>query len=549
MRSSIFSRLMLYLGAFFLVLCLLTYYILGSYFEVYYTQKRTAVLIDKTNQAATMYNQGGLTPELQAYIDVAEEEGIVIQIIQKQTESESTSFKDVLAEDRAVEIVATSQELAGADQTDGSEPTVIEKKRLAAGGEHSGAGNEAGAGTGTGNGSGNGSGSGTGSGSGSGTGNGTEHGSGAGQQNSIENQVKEHQQDESFVIVLGNDDHQVEWLTHKVVAADGVQIIGRIPLYSVHEVVEIVENFLLVFLMIVFAGSLLFAYFFSRGISKPIVSLNRLSREMGNLNFTQKYQGARKDEIGQLGETLNHISDELEGAILKLQEELNKERTFEKMRQRFTAQVSHEIQTPLAVIKSYAEALEDGILENREEELEYFVTIQKEADKISGIASDLLDLAQIESGAYQLKKETVSGVEVIASVIERFVNTYPEKNIVFDNHCDSERKVIMDRKRMEQVFYNLLNNAIKHVSPTDGIIQVSCENQEKEWIVSVYNVGKSIPQNEINQIWEYFYKAQSDKKGTGLGLAIVKGIIVCHGGKVAVDNRDNGVWFEVRLPL
>ncbi|WP_373485691.1 sensor histidine kinase [Acetobacterium malicum] len=545
MRSSIFSRLMLYLGAFFLVLCLLTYYVLGSYFEVYYTQKRTAVLIDKTSQAAAMYNQGGLTPELQAYIDVAEEEGIVIQVIQQQTGTAAVSLETVSTENDSVEIVAASQAFDGADQTDGSGLTIVEKKRLAAGSEHSGAGNESGAGAGTGSGAGNGSGS------GSGTGSGTEHGSGsgAGQQNSIENQVREHQQDESFVIVLGNEDHQVEWLTHKIVAADGAQIIGRIPLYSVHEVVEIVENFLLVFLIIVFACSLLFAYFFSRGISRPIVSLNRLSREMGNLNFTQKYQGARKDEIGQLGETLNHISDELEGAILKLQEELDKERTFEKMRQRFTAQVSHEIQTPLAVIKSYAEALEDGILENREEELEYFVTIQKEADKISGIASDLLDLAQIESGAYQLKKETVSGVEVIASVVERFVNTYPEKNIVFNNHCEPERKLTIDRKRMEQVFYNLLNNAIKHVSPADGIIQVGCETQEKEWIVSVYNVGKSIPQNEINQIWEYFYKAQSDKKGTGLGLAIVKGIIICHGGKVAVDNRDNGVWFEVRLPL
>ena len=545
MRSSIFSRLMLYLGVFFLVLCLMTYYVLGSYFEVYYTQKRTAVLIDKTNQAAVLYNQGGLTPELQAFIDVAEEEGIVIQIIQQQTGTAEVSLETVSTENESVEIVAASQVFDGADQTDSSGSTIVEKKRLAAGGEHSGAGSEAGAGAGSGSGTGNGSGSGSGSGSG------TEHGtgSGAGQQNSIENQVREHQQDESFVIVLGNEDHQVEWLTHKVVAVDGAQIIGRIPLYSVHEVVEIVENFLLVFLIIVFACSLLFAYFFSRGISRPIVSLNRLSREMGNLNFAQKYQGARKDEIGQLGETLNHISDELEGAILKLQEELNKERTFEKMRQRFTAQVSHEIQTPLAVIKSYAEALEDGILENREEEREYFVTIQKEADKISGIASDLLDLAQIESGAYQLKMESVSGVEVIASVVERFVNTYPEKNIVFNNHCDPERRLTMDRKRMEQVFYNLLNNAIKHVSPSDGIIQVGCEIREKEWIVSVYNVGKSIPQNEIDQIWEYFYKAQSDKKGTGLGLAIVKGIIICHGGKVAVDNRDNGVWFEVRLPL
>lgn len=532
---------MLYLGAFFLVLCLLTYYVLGSYFEVYYTEKRTAVLIDKTSQAAAMYNQGGLTPELQAYIDVAEEEGIVIQIIKQQTVTEETSLGNVSPENGSIEIVAIRQALDGMDQSEGSGLTVVETKRLAAGGEHKGEGNEAGEGAG--------GGSGNGSGSGSGAGSGAEHGAGAGQQNSVENQVNAHQHEESFVIVLGSDEHQVEWLTHKIVANDGAQIIGRIPLYSVHEVIEIVENFLLVFLMIIFGCSLLFAYFFSRGISRPIISLNQLSREMGNLNFTKKYQGTRKDEIGQLGKTLNHISDELEEAILKLQEELNKERTFEKMRQRFTAQVSHEIQTPLAVIKSYAEALEDGILENREEEQEYFVTIQKEADKISGIASDLLDLAQIESGAYQLKKEAVFGGEVIASVVQRFVNTYPEKNIVFNNHCDPERKVTMDRKRMEQVFYNLLNNAIKHVSPADGLIQVSCETQGNEWIVSVYNVGKSIPQNEINQIWEYFYKAQSDKKGTGLGLAIVKGIIICHGGKVAVDNRDKGVWFEVRLPL
>ncbi|KAF5089556.1 sensor histidine kinase [Acetobacterium wieringae] len=541
MRSSIFSRLMLYLGAFFLVLCLLTYYVLGSYFEVYYTEKRTAVLIDKTSQAAAMYNQGGLTPELQAYIDVAEEEGIVIQIIKQQTVTEETSSGNVSPENGSIEIVAMRQALDGMDQSEGSGLTVVETKRLAAGGEHKGEGNEAGEGAG--------GGSGNGSGSGSGAGSGAEHGAGAGQQNSVENQVNAHQHEESFVIVLGSDEHQVEWLTHKIVANDGAQIIGRIPLYSVHEVIEIVENFLLVFLMIIFGCSLLFAYFFSRGISRPIISLNQLSREMGNLNFTKKYQGTRKDEIGQLGKTLNHISDELEEAILKLQEELNKERTFEKMRQRFTAQVSHEIQTPLAVIKSYAEALEDGILENREEEQEYFVTIQKEADKISGIASDLLDLAQIESGAYQLKKEAVFGGEVIASVVQRFVNTYPEKNIVFNNRCEPQQKLSIDRKRMEQVFYNLLNNAIKHVSPADGLIQVSCETQGNEWIVSVYNVGKSIPQNEINQIWEYFYKAQSDKKGTGLGLAIVKGIIICHGGKVAVDNRDKGVWFEVRLPL
>ncbi|MGV8906681.1 MAG: sensor histidine kinase [Acetobacterium sp.] len=384
---------------------------------------------------------------------------------------------------------------------------------------------------------------------GSGQGQGMGQGNGSGQQKSFETQMAGHQDGESFMMVSGNSDHTVEWLSYKKVAVDGAQIVGRIPFYSVHDVIQIVQNFLLVFLIIIFGSSLIFAYFFAKGISKPIVHLNRISKEMGNLNFTEKYRGTRKDEIGQLGETLNHISNELEGTIEMLQVELNKERTLEKMRQRFTAQVSHEIQTPLAVIKSYAEALEDGILETREEEVEYFITIEKEADKISGIASDLLDLSQIESGTYKLNKKNVLGAEVLESVIERFEHTYSEKNIQLENHCDSKLMVNMDRKRVEQVFYNLLDNAIKHVAPKDGVIMVRSEVRSGNWAVSVYNVGMPIPENEIDQIWGYFYKAHSDKKGTGLGLAIVKGIIQCHGGQVAVENRDNGVWFEVTLPL
>jgi signal transduction histidine kinase len=543
---------MMYLSMFFLLLCGLTYFILTTYFEIYYTQSRTEALMQKTREAKTMYNQSGLSPELQSFIDNAEEEGTVIQVIQKQSgATETVVTTESLSDGVSVSGAAVKKTVAveRLSYTGKAETLVAAGNgKNGAEGETTDATTEGETGHGTGSGSGNNSGNGSGSGTGKGSENEAGHGNGSGQGNSVENQVADHSDGESFVIVLGNTDRQVEWLTYKEIADDGSQIVGRIPLYSVHDVVKIVSNFLLVFLVLVFGGSLIFAYFFARGISRPIINLNRISREMGNLKFDEKYTGSRKDEIGQLGETLNHISDELENAITKLQEELNKERAFEKMRQRFTAQVSHEIQTPLAVIKSYAEALEDGMLESREEEAEYFVTIQKEADKISGIASDLLDLAQIESGAYQLKKETVSGSEVIASVVERFVHTYPDKKIVFENDVDENLMISMDRKRMEQVFYNLLNNAIKHVNPPDGLIRVGSWIDQNQWIVSVYNVGNIIPEHEIDQIWEYFYKAKTDKKGTGLGLAIVKGIILCHGGEVVVDNREEGVEFEVAIP-
>lgn len=490
MKASIFSRLMLYLGIFFLVLCGLTYFALSTYFEIYYTQTRTDALKANTEEILRIYNQEGLTPELQSLINTMGEEGTIIQIIPNKTTSGEGS---------------TSEGNMGGIMR--------------------------------------------GSGQGTGLGQGQGGGNGSGQQKSFETQMTEHQDGESFMMVSGNNDHTVEWLSYKKVAADGAQIVGRIPFYAVHDVVHIVQNFLLVFLLIIFGCSLIFAYFFARGISKPIINLNRISKEMGSLNFTQKYKGRRKDEIGQLGETLNQISDELESTIDQLQVELNKERTLEKMRQRFTAQVSHEIQTPLAVIKSYAEALEDEILETREEEQEYFITIEKEADKISGIASDLLDLSQIESGAYILKKEKVLGAEVLGSVVQRFEHTYPEKSIQFENSCDPGLMINMDRKRMEQVVYNLLDNAIKHVAPEKGVIEVKSAVRSGNWVVSVYNAGNPIPENEIDQIWGYFYKAQSGKKGTGLGLAIVKGIIQCHGGQVAVENWENGVWFEVTLPL
>ncbi|MBK5244241.1 MAG: HAMP domain-containing histidine kinase [Eubacteriaceae bacterium] len=486
MKASIFSRLMLYLGIFFLVLCGLTYFALSTYFEIYYTQTRTDALKANTEEILEIYKQEGLTSELQSLINTKGEEGTVIQIIPNNTTSGEGSTSE---------------------------------------------------------------GMGTMGGSGQGQGRGQGQGNGSGQQNSFETQMAEHQDGQSFMMVSGNNDHTVEWLSYKKVAEDGAQIVGRIPFYSVHDVVHIVQNFLLVFLFIIFGCSLIFAYFFAKGISKPIINLNRISKEMGSLNFTQKYKGHRQDEIGQLGETLNHISDKLETTIDQLQIELNKERTLEKMRQRFTAQVSHEIQTPLAIIKSYAEALEDEILDTREEEREYFITIEKEADKISGIASDLLDLSQIESGAYRLKKEKVLGAEVLGSVVERFENTYPEKNIRFENNCDPELMINMDRKRMEQVIYNLLDNAIKHVTPENGVIEVKSEARSGNWAVSIYNDGNRISENELDQIWGYFYKAKSDKKGTGLGLAIVKGIIQCHGGQMAVENRESGVWFEVTLPL
>ncbi|MEF9918445.1 MAG: HAMP domain-containing sensor histidine kinase [Eubacterium sp.] len=508
MKGSLFSKLMLYLTLFFVLLCGLTYLILSTGFENYYLKSREDNLKTNVKEIAEIYTREGATEELTPLIERKKEEGVVIEIIQPGTTSatvESLSF----IQTHLPKSITLAQ---GQGKHDGSGK-----------GQN---GNENGHNA-----------------------DGETHGNGQGQQQKLEDQINEHASGEMFTVITGNNDHEVEWMTYKETVTDGAQIVGRIPSYSIHEVIQMVRHYLIFFLIIIFIISLIFAYFFSRSISKPLVNLKNISREMGNLNFSEKYKGKRKDEIGELGETLNGISAELESTIGKLQVELNKERTLEKMRKRFTAQVSHEIQTPLAVIKSYAEALEDGLIDDETEKVGYYQTVAKEADKVSTIASDLLDLAQIESKAYSLKKEKESPVALMEAVIERYAQTHPEKNIVYHNAITSELTVNIDRKRMEQVLYNLLNNAIKHVEPETGKIEVTSKVMSENWTVDVYNEGQSIPENDIDQIWEYFYKAKSDKRGTGLGLAIVKGIILGHGGNVFVENEENGVRFKVTVPI
>ncbi|MGL4607363.1 MAG: HAMP domain-containing sensor histidine kinase [Eubacteriaceae bacterium] len=549
MKRTIFSRLMLYLGTFFILLCILAYVALSSLFEIYYTKSRTEALENNTLAVEEAYNQNGFTEEVQELIDWIGDEGTVVQIIKKETNIQDTVSKGEGSLGEVLVPIAngTAPQVVEIDRivyNEGTQP--IEKIGAAQSGsqrykdsDSKGMNNEGVRGQGNG----------TGQGSGLGQGNGAGSGNNIEKQESLETQIEKHNEGETFITILGNNDNVVEWITYKTLANDGAQVIGRIPSYSIHDVIHIVQNFLMVFLFIILCCSLIFAYFFAKGISKPIVTLNNLAKEMGALNFSNKYQGSRKDEIGELGFTLNQISDELEETIEKLQMELNKERTMEKLRQRFTAQVSHEIQTPLAIIKSYAEALEDGILESSEEEQEHYNTIVKEADKVSGIATDLLDLSQIESGAYQLMKEKVNGYEILEAAIERIKHIDPQKNISLVNHSTGDCVVNVDKKRLEQVFYNLMSNAIKHVTPEDGKIEVVSQFDKELWKVSVYNDGEVIPENEGTQIWEYFYKVESEKKGTGLGLAIVKGIVECHQGRVGNENLENGVLFYVEIPI
>ncbi|WKY47781.1 HAMP domain-containing sensor histidine kinase [Eubacteriaceae bacterium ES3] len=490
----------------------------------------------KVHTIVTMYNENGVTDELESLIKTYDEEGMVVEMIQQTTDSYLQSPESILVADASEDIFSGIEMLQA--QTHGNQ---------SGNGNHDGEAEESSSGSGSGSGAGDGTGPGSGDGTGTGTTTSPGYDNGLHIHQTFEEQVSEYESGESFITILETENQQVEWLTYMETTRDGIQVTGRIPLYSIHEVIDVVSDFLLFFFLIVFVLLLIFSFFFARGISKPIIELKNIAKSMGDLQFDNKYTGKRKDEVGQLGETLNHISDELESSIEHLRVELNKERTMDKMRKRFTAYVSHEIQTPLAIIKSYAEALEDEIPQNHEEEIEYFQLIQKETDKISGIASDLLDLSQMEAGVYQIKKVETNIDTFLNNSIKPF--RIAESDIKFELKNTATGTADLDYNRMEQVFKNIVGNAIKHLEPPNGRIRIESQIIDQKWHLSVYNDGKPIPEEEIQDIFEYFYTAQSGKKGTGLGLAIVKGIVTCHGGTVSARNEGEGVLFQVEIPL
>lgn len=325
-------------------------------------------------------------------------------------------------------------------------------------------------------------------------------------------------------------------------------ILLQTPLQSIENTVEVTKQFFIYLFFVALIISMVLAGIFSKTITRPLVELNRAAKEISRLNFNLQWQDSRNDEIGELGKTLNFLTDKLRKTFEELQLELQKEKNLEKMRKQFVARVSHELQTPIALIRGYVEAIQDGMATSEEEKREYFSVIEEEIDKVSVMVKDLLDLSQLESGNFKVRLETFEITALIQRTVERFkLLTKKEKNLHFGIHGDDkELNVLADEYRIQQVVANLLQNAVKNTQDNGNILVTVKELQNKVWI-GVYNEGASIEEAELKYIWESFYKGQEHKDGVGLGLAIVKNVLDLHESTYGARNENEGVLFYFDL--
>lgn len=341
--------------------------------------------------------------------------------------------------------------------------------------------------------------------------------------------------------------------------AENLFYISTITFSSIEDSIRIFNSFtfLIGFIFMILAG--LIMYFFSYRFTNPILEINRVADEISKLNFSQKVDISNDDEIGDLGYSINKMSSQLEKAIIELQlsnDKLAKEILYKNkidtMRKEFIANASHELKTPLSLIMGYGEALKLSDLDDNTK-AEYLEIILDEAEKMNSLVKELLNLSQIESGKKEFKFSDFSIKNLIEDTVKLFSLIFKDKSIKLELNIE-DSLVKSDYDQLQSVISNMISNAINHIDGEKVISITSKIIENGTSRVFIKNTGKNIPETEIANIWDSFYKVDKartrDYGGQGLGLSIVKSILDTLGYDYGVKNVNDGVvfYFDIDTP-
>jgi signal transduction histidine kinase len=330
-----------------------------------------------------------------------------------------------------------------------------------------------------------------------------------------------------------------------------------IPLASIRESVSLSNRFLAYVGGVALLFGSIIIFFTTKRVTSPILSLSNLSEKMSNLDFDAKYTGKEEDEIGILGNSMNKLSDRLKDTIgelreanEELQKDIEEKVKIDDMRKDFIANVSHELKTPIALIQGYAEGLMEGMAEDPESRDYYCEVIVDEANKMNKMVRQLLNLTAIEFGNDLLQLDRFDITELIRGVISSAGILIQHKDISVEFKDQGPIYVYADEFKIEEVITNYLDNALNHVGGDRKII-ITAEANGEEVVVTVFNTGQNIPEEDIPKLWTKFFKVDKahtrEYGGSGIGLSIVKAIMDSHKKSCGVRNVSEGVefWFTL----
>ncbi len=303
--------------------------------------------------------------------------------------------------------------------------------------------------------------------------------------------------------------------------------------------------------------ALIFIFNYSRHFTKPFIEMNEVMEKIATLDFSERTDINRRDEVGTLADNINKVADSLDEALTELREkndqlleDIERERQLEKMRQEFVSAASHELKTPIAIVRGYAEGLKMNTPEDNEFANEYCDVIMKEADKMNDLVINMLEQSMYSSGAQAPEREDFSVDEYVRDFLKTIVHITEEKGITV-KYDGTDAVVNGDVKQMTRVLSNIVLNACSHVKG-HKIIEITVDKGEEFTRINVFNTGSFIDEKDKESIFTSFYradKAHSRKEGRfGLGLSIVKSIIDNHSCECGFENQTDGVtfWFTIK---
>jgi len=330
----------------------------------------------------------------------------------------------------------------------------------------------------------------------------------------------------------------------------GERVLGivrfALPLSRVQPEIRIIYRVVLFGTIAAVIISLIAAYFVSRSITLPIRQVKETAQQIARGDFGRRVRIKSKGELGELAESLNTMADEL-------QQKMENLKRLDRVRTDFVANVSHELKTPLTLIKGYIETLQSKAINDKEKSAKFISIIKEHSDRLGYIIDDLLSLSEVELSRDCVNKTKFDLKEVIDEISLGFEQALAEKNQSLTvSTTGDDFRIQADHNKIEQVFANLIDNAVKYTKES-GKIEISLYEQEQTVRVAVQDNGIGIPKEHRDRVFERFYRVDKARSrelgGTGLGLSIVKHIVLAHNGKIEIDSEPNkGTKVSVTFP-
>jgi signal transduction histidine kinase len=299
------------------------------------------------------------------------------------------------------------------------------------------------------------------------------------------------------------------------------------------------HDLLLATILLMFASgiAIVLGGFLSSALVRRIRRLQQAAHSIAGGRLDTRIPATGQDELAALGDTFNHMAEQLEGVE-------RRSRELESLRRDLIAWVGHDLQTPLASIRLVLEALSDGVVDDPATAQRYLQTAQKDVRALSLLIDDLFQMAQIDAGGLRLDCADGSLSDLVSDTLESFAELAERKQVRLTGEAQADcDPVWMDTPRVGRALANLVGNAVRH-TPAGGEVRVHVQRQADGVQVELADTGEGIPADDLPYVFDRFYRSEKSRSratgGAGLGLAIARGIVEAHGGRIWAENRPEG---------